>query len=154
MVGPPEDVVSLRRRDGSDLELFGCPNPSADDYSEQTLHAVCMAQTGAINSTSSRSNNNCEEITRGGTEGTILRLPDHCGPDEWVRAVSFRRLEQDDPRPAMPHRLVKRANVTDEEPAVYEIRYDYNLRKLRRADSEVYVRFDSSFHAGYWDGKH
>lgn len=136
MVGAQEDVQSLRRRDGSQLVTFDCPTPEPGDFSTQTLRAVCMAED--------YENNNCEEMMLGSVRGTIARLPEDCGPDEWVRVVSFRAVRDF----TVPGHLLKRApqNAT-----VYEIKYDYNLRHLRRDGGEVYVRVDASDHPGYWD---
>lgn len=137
MVGAEEDVQSLRRRDGSHLEPFECPNPDPSDFSTQTVKLVCMV--GA--------ESNCEDIMKGGAHGTIVRLPENCGPDDWVRVVSFKKLtdvEQD----RIPKKSVKRAPII---PTVYQLRYDYNFRKLRRDGGEIYVRLDSSVHPGYWD---
>jgi chitinase len=116
MVGAEEDVQSLRRRDGSHLEVFDCPNPEPGDFSVQTLKAVRMAE--------SREDSNCEDMTLDSVRGTIARLPEDCGPDEWVRVVSFRAV----PDHPLPHHLYKRApgNAT-----VYEIQYDYNFRRRR-----------------------
>lgn len=134
MVGAEEDVQSLRRRDGSHLEAFECPNPDPSDYSTQTVKLVCMEE----------GENNCEHVLAGGAHGTVVRLPENCGPDEWVRVVSFEQVEAD----AVPGELVKRAPVDFK---VYQLRYDYNFRQLRRAGSEIYVRLDVSDHPGYWD---
>ncbi|CAG8910037.1 unnamed protein product [Penicillium egyptiacum] len=134
MVGAEADVQSLRKRDGSHLETFNCPNPAKDDYNMQTFNAVCTVEGD---------DNNCEHIALGSVHGTIIRLPEECGPDEWVRVVSFREVDH-----SVPSRLSKRLT---ESPKVYEIKYDYNLRHLRRDGGEVYVRFDASVHPGYWD---
>jgi hypothetical protein len=134
MVGAEADVQSLRKRDGSHLETFDCPNPDPSDYSTQRLKAVCMAEGG---------DHNCEDIMIGSVRGTIIRLPEDCGPDEYVRVVSFRQINE-----APPSHLAKRA---PSKPKVYEIQYDYNFRQLRRDGGEIYVRFDSSIHPGYWD---
>ncbi|KAF7131458.1 hypothetical protein CNMCM5793_004683 [Aspergillus hiratsukae] len=135
MVGAEADVQSLRKRDGSHLETFDCPNPRSDDYSVQSFKAVCTVLGD---------DNNCEDIKIGSVRGTIIRLPEECGPDEWVRVVSFREL----PDHPAPKHLEKRLPV---KPKVYEIRYDYNLRNLRRDGGEIYIRLDASVHPGYWD---
>ena len=137
MVGSEEDVQSLRKRDGSHLELFDCPEPHKTDFGKQTIRAVCMVDGD---------DHNCEDITLGSVEGTIIRLPEDCGPDEWVRVVSFRQIENH----PLPSNLFKRLQNS---PKVYEIKYDYNFRKLRRDGGEIYVRFDASVHPGYWDGE-
>lgn len=136
MVGAEADVQSLRKRDGSHLQTFDCPNPKPEDYSTQTFKAVCESESD---------DNNCEDIMIGSVRGTIIRLPEECGPDEWVRAVSFKKIENH----PLPSHLSKRLHSN---PNTYEIKYDYNLRNLRRDGGEVHVRFDASVHPGYWDG--
>ncbi|KAF4762033.1 hypothetical protein HAV15_005078 [Penicillium sp. str.  len=135
MVGSESDVQSLRKRDGSHLEAFDCPTPAKGDYSVQSFKAVCTVDGG---------DNNCEDITIGSVRGTIIRLPEECGPDEWVRVISFKQLDEHH----VPANLTKRLYAS---PKVYEIKYDYNLRQLRRGGGEVHVRFDASAHPGYWD---
>jgi hypothetical protein len=137
MVGDEKDVQSLRRRDGSHLETFDCPTPDKSDYGTQRLKVVCMVESD---------DNNCEDIMLGSVHGTIVRLPEECGPDDYVRVISFQQIEEF----SLPSKLVKRV---PEKHKVYEIRYDYNFRQLRRDGGEVYVRFDASDHPGYWDGK-
>ncbi|OQE13828.1 hypothetical protein PENFLA_c043G08195 [Penicillium flavigenum] len=135
MVGAEADVQSLRKRDGSHLQTFDCPSPLPEDYSTQTFRAVCERESD---------DNNCEDLMIGSVRGTIIRLPEECGPDEWVRAVSFKEIEND----RLPSHLSKRLHNN---PKTYEIKYDYNLRNLRRDGGEVHVRFDASVHPGYWD---
>lgn len=134
-VGAEEDVQSLRKRDGSHLETFDCPKPANGDYGVQTLKAVCMTESD---------DHNCEDILKGGAYGTLLRLPEDCGPDTFGRVVSFKQIQQY----TLPPHLQPRALP---EPKVYEIRYDYNFRKLRRDGKEIYMRMDASNHPGYWD---
>ncbi|KAJ4199396.1 hypothetical protein NW767_008204 [Fusarium falciforme] len=135
MVGDEEDVQSLRKRDGSHLELFDCPNPTQDDYQVQKLKAVCMSEGEG---------SNCEHLKLGGAHGTIARLPEHCGPDEWVRVVSFEPVE-DHP---IPSHLQKRA---PQGAKIYQLEYDYNFHERREDGGEVFVRIDGSTHPGYWD---
>lgn len=138
IVGPVGSYQSLAKRDGSQLETFDCPNPAKDDYRQQKLKAVCMTESD---------DHHCEDINIDGAHGTIVKLPDECGPDTYVRVVSFRRTTNYE----LPHHLSKRAPAA---PRVYELRYDYNLRKLRQRDnSDVYVRMDISNHPGYWNGR-
>ncbi|KAI4763235.1 glycoside hydrolase [Aureobasidium sp. EXF-3400] len=134
-VGAEEDVQSLRKRDGSQMEAFECPTADAGDYTAQTLKAVCLADGD---------DNNCEDILKGGAYGTLLRLPEDCGPDTFGRVISFNRIQDY----KLPSHLQKRA---PSEERVYEIRYDYNFRRLRRDGKEIYMRMDASNHPGYWD---
>lgn len=133
IVGPPESVQSLDRRDGSSLETFDCPNPDPKDYGVQTFKAVCLAESD---------NHDCEDLLLGnGAYGTIARLPAMCGPDEWVRVVSFNEIDNT----TLPRHLVKRATPASK---VYEIKYDYRIRDV--ASDEIFVRIDSSNHEHYW----
>lgn len=138
MVGAPADVQSLHRRDGSDLEAFDCPNPARGDYGLQHFKVVCMTDHDI---------NDCEDINLGGAKGTIIRLPPECGPDEWVRVVSFTRLEKYS-TDHLPSHLSERA---PQQPKVYEIHYDYNFSQRRQEDSVIFIRVDSSVHPGYWN---
>ncbi|KAF4226516.1 hypothetical protein CNMCM6805_004439 [Aspergillus fumigatiaffinis] len=135
MVGEAEDVQSFDKRDGSHLEVFDCPDTHPDDFSVQRAKAVCVGGTDE--------DNNCEDILLGGVEGTVVRLPAHCGPDVYVRAVSFQRSSNS----TMPHRLQKRHPTAYR---VYDFHYDYDFHKLRRDGGEVYFRADLSNHPGYW----
>ncbi|PNP44197.1 hypothetical protein THARTR1_11088 [Trichoderma harzianum] len=133
MVGPPESVQSLDKRDGSSLETFDCPNPDAGDYSVQTFKAVCLAES---------EDHDCEDLLLGdGAYGTIARLPPSCGPDEWVRVVAFKEIDNS----TLPHHLVKRSTPASK---VYEIKYDYRIRDV--ASDEIFVRIDTSSHELYW----
>ncbi|KAH8738309.1 hypothetical protein BGZ61DRAFT_583252 [Ilyonectria robusta] len=135
MVGSEKDVQSLRKRDGSHLELFDCPDPAKDDFTIQKLKAVCMVEG---------QDGNCEDLMLGSVKGTIARLPEDCGKDEWVRVVSFEAIE-DHP---VPSHLEKRA---PENAKVYRLEYDYKFHELRADGGEVFVRADASTHPGYWD---
>jgi chitinase len=135
MVGAPEDVQSFDKRDGSRLELFDCPDTEADDFSLQKLRAVCIGET--------EDGNNCEDILLGGVEGTVVRLPSYCGPDDYVRAVKF----ESSANSTIPGHLSKRQGATK----VYDLYYDYEFANLRRDGGEVYFRADVSTHPGYWN---
>jgi chitinase len=132
MVGSSADVQSFEKRDGSHLELFDCPNTHPDDFSVQRARAICLTDSP---------DHDCEAIMEGGVEGTVVKLPAHCGPDQWVRAVSYK--ESMDQR--LPRHLIKRAKPHHR---IYEFHYDYNFRKLRRDGGEVHVRIDASNHPG------
>jgi len=132
MVGEPEDVQSFSKRDGSHLQLFDCPNTHVDDFTTQHAKAVCLDDS---------SDSNCEHILKGGVEGTVVRLPSHCGPDEWVRAVSFERSHSS----SMPEHLSKRAGAGA---AIYDFHYDYKFDLLRRDGEEIHFRADMSTHPG------
>lgn len=136
IVGPEEDVQSFDKRDGSHLELYDCPATDEDDYSVQSLKAVC---------TSDGPESNCEDITKGGVKGTVIRLPEGCGTSRYVRAVSFRETTN---TTTMPSHLRKRHLSSSK---VYELHYDWNFQRLRRDAGKIHFRADFSNHPGYWD---
>ncbi|UKZ63160.1 uncharacterized protein TrAtP1_004390 [Trichoderma atroviride] len=148
VVGCDHDVQTLDKRQGSHLDVFDCPDTHPDDFSVQSLRAVCTDESPG---------NNCQDILLGGAENTVLRLPPDCGPDDYVRVVSFSRLEN----ATAPAHLTRRlANA----PKIYEIRYDYDFGKVRekkerqqrgldaRADGcgDIYFRVDTSDQPNYW----
>lgn len=134
MVGEEEDLQSFDKRDGSDLELFDCPDTHPDDYSIQKARAVCGGGEQS----------NCRDILKGGVEGTIVRMPATCGPDHYVRAVRF----EPSSNTTLPGHLQKGYEAGNE---VYDFHYDYDFRNLRRDGGEIHFRADLSTHPGYWD---
>ncbi|KAI9372233.1 hypothetical protein BJX61DRAFT_553090 [Aspergillus egyptiacus] len=136
LVGEEEDLHSFDKRDGSDLDLFDCPQPAEDDFSTQKIRAVC--------SNSDASSSNCLDIEKGGTEGTVVRLPSDCGPDRYVRAVRF----EESTNRTLPGHLQKRYSS---DAKIYDFHYDYDFKNLRRDGGEIYFRADLSTHPGYWD---
>lgn len=133
MVGATADVQSFEKRDGSHLELFDCPSASSEDFSVQKVRAIC---------TSTSEENNCEDILEGSVEGTVVRMPDGCGPDQWVRAVSFEQSTN----MTLPHHFSKRGLNNGNK--IYDFHYDWNFHQLRRDGGEVHVRVDASNHPG------
>lgn len=69
IVGPESTVQSLRRRDRSDLHVLDCASIKPEGRS--TIRFLCPGNS--VNST-------CDKIGLGGVEGTILRMPEGCGP--------------------------------------------------------------------------
>ena len=73
--GPSSAVSSLKKRDGSHWHIISCEPMQSSDIS--VLQIVCM--DGSEHS-------NCRDIDEGGVEGTIVRMPDNCGPGETSQA--------------------------------------------------------------------
>lgn len=66
--GPSAAVQSLRKRDGSHWHIISCDlmrEPGA------TLQIICM---------NNELDSNCQDIHEGGVAGTIVAMPDNCGP--------------------------------------------------------------------------
>jgi chitinase len=129
------DLASLRKRDGTHLEVIDCPDVAADDFGTQKLRAICL---------NNGPDSNCLEITNGGVEGTIVRLPEECTSDHYVRAVSF----EESKNRTLPAHLAKRDMGNYK---IYDLHFDYNFSLLRRDGSDVHIRIDVSNHPGYWD---
>ena len=66
--GPASGVQSLSKRDGSHWDIVSC-EPMQDQGA--TLQIIC---------TNDRPDSNCHDIYIGGVEGTIVNMPDKCGP--------------------------------------------------------------------------
>ena len=69
IIGDPDQVSTIDKRDGSEYEVFDCPTEEADaiHVSEvRKLRAVCLGDPSS-----------CEEIFFGGIEGKLIRLPEH-----------------------------------------------------------------------------
>lgn len=68
--GPSGAVQSLRKRDGSHWHSVSC-KPLQE--SGATLQIVCMKND---------LESNCQDIHEGGAEGTVVAMPEQCGPGE------------------------------------------------------------------------
>lgn len=71
--GPSGAVQSLRKCDGSHWHIVSC-EPLQE--SGATLQIVC---------TRNDLESNCQDIHEGGVEGTVVALPEHCGPGEQTK---------------------------------------------------------------------
>lgn len=70
----------MRRRDGTQLEVYGSPRPSAEEYNVQRIDVDCMADG---------SDHICEKHLDWDAYGTLLTPPKHCGLDILHRVVFF-----------------------------------------------------------------
>lgn len=80
--GPKSAVTSLSKRDGSDYEFLDCPTGTE----RQTVRIFCNTDIAG--------HSNCHEIFEGGVEGTVIKLPDNCGPGTYAVAHSLTVSEQ------------------------------------------------------------
>ncbi|KAL4812489.1 bacteriodes thetaiotaomicron symbiotic chitinase [Aspergillus spinulosporus] len=131
IVGPEDTVQSLRRRDGSDLHVLDCGNIRPDGRSH--IRLVCPR---TFNST-------CDKLHRGGVEGTILRMPEGCGPGTYTVLHALRPA----PDRSLPYHVVRSASW-DPEILEAEISYDFGL--VKRDSGDIYIRIDYSNSLGYW----
>ena len=75
--GPSGAVQSLRKRDGSHWHIVSC-KPLQE--SGATLQIVCMKN---------ELESNCRDIHEGGVEGTVVAMPEQCGPGEQIKQGSL-----------------------------------------------------------------
>lgn len=68
--GPSDAVTNLRKREGSHWHIVSC---EAMQQNGATLQIICM---------NNGDDSNCQDIHGGGAEGTIVTMPDGCGPGE------------------------------------------------------------------------
>lgn len=129
--GPPETVSSLQHRDGSHMEVLSCDNISEDRPS--TIRVVCMK---------SGPGSNCE-IGGGIVSGTILRMPDGCGPGTYAVAHDMRpSLDQD-----LQYHLRRSA---PENAVVHDLEISYDFTLTKRDSGDIYIRIDYSNSYDYW----
>lgn len=134
LTSPDELQVSLDKRDGSHWHL-DCADTDPNSEEPQTIRMVC---------TDASENSNCAKIGLGhGVPGTILQMPEGCGPGKYAVAKSMVPSEsQVLPRglESLPHRAV-----------VYDLTFDYDFARVPRDLGNTQLRIDFSNQQGYWD---
>ena len=75
----PDVVSSFSKRDDSHIEIVDCVSITSTD--RQTVQIYCTNDGG---------DSNCDQVLEGGLEGTIVRMPDNCGPDQYAVAHSLK----------------------------------------------------------------
>jgi chitinase len=134
-IGPPKELTSLSKRDGSHWQLFGC-DPAKGEL-RQTVKAIC---------TDGSETSNCGEIFEGGVPATIVEMPGHCGPGKYAVAVDLQPSESHQHLHNYLHkRGLDHSHVYD-----FTFDYDYSPIEKRGAASNVLLRIDYSDHPGYW----
>ncbi|KAJ4003710.1 hypothetical protein NW766_012161 [Fusarium irregulare] len=133
VAGPKDAVSSISKRDNSHVEVVDCSGISS--LGGQSVRIFC-ANDGE--------GSNCDDMLEGGLEGTVLRMPDNCGPATYVVAESL-TASQDQ---SLPGHLVKRKPVAKQ---VMDLKFHYDFKRVKRSDEKIYMRVDWSNVAGYWD---
>ena len=134
ITSPEELQVSLDKRDGSHWELFNCHDSVSEE--EQTVQMFC---------TDVSKNSNCHKISLGhGVPGTILELPKGCGPSKYAVAKSMMLSDVE-----LPTHLAKRHQGAN--PVVYDLKFDFDWRRVPRDLGDTQMRVDFSNEVGYWD---
>ncbi|KAL3476933.1 glycosyl hydrolases family 18-domain-containing protein [Aspergillus californicus] len=134
ITAPDEVHVSLDKRDGSPWELIDCPDTESEDA--HTIRMIC---------TDPSNGSKCEHIHRGnGVPGTILQMPDRCGPGRYAVAKLFETSQNQ----SIPEHLHKRDLGGA---PVYDLTFDYNFQRVPRDFGDAQMRVDFSNQPGYWD---
>lgn len=134
ITAPAEVQVSLDKRDGSPWELFDCFDAESEE--EQTIRMIC---------TDGSPNSKCDDIHLGyGAPGTILSMPNGCGPGRYAVAKSMEISNNQ----SLPHHLRKRDFGGAR---VYDLTFDYDFARVPRAFGDSQMRLDFSNEEGYWD---
>ncbi|KAI0024494.1 chitotriosidase-1 [Xylariomycetidae sp. FL0641] len=123
--GPPGTVSNLNKRDGSHIEFITKGEHHGPE--PQVAHFVCMDDSPE---------SNCDEMSSGGLEGTVLRMPDDMGFAQWAVAHAVR--ESNIP---LPDGISKRAPATS---SVYELEYSYDFSRVKRDSGDIFFRVDYS----------
>ncbi|KAM7204861.1 family 18 glycosyl hydrolase [Rhypophila sp. PSN 637] len=143
--GPPGEVTSFDRRDGSHWLLFGCDKEMHEDHTH-TVKAVCTDESDG---------SNCDHIFRDGVATTVVQMPKGCGPGKYAIAVSMEPASPDEDiheNPAVTHELFKRLEKRGiTKPRVYDFTFNYDYSPIvKRGDPNKRIRIDYSDDAGYW----
>lgn len=134
MTSPDELQVSLDKRDGSHWELFNCSQTTSE--AEQTIQMVC---------TDNSENSNCPKIGLGhGVPGTILQMPEGCGPGKYAVAKEMKMAKNQ----LLPRKF---SGNLDHKSIVYDLTFDYDFRRVPRDLGDTQLRIDFSNEPGYWD---
>ncbi|KAI7511872.1 glycoside hydrolase [Hortaea werneckii] len=133
IAGPTDVVSSFSKRDESHIEVVDCS--SITSAGTQTVQIYCTVEG---------EDSNCDQVLEGGVEGTVVRMPDNCGPGQYVVAHSLKPSASQ----TLPPHLAKR--VAPGRP-VMELEFSYDFGLMKRADDPIYLRIDYSNQPGYWD---
>ena len=126
VAGPKDAVSSISKRNNSYVEVVDCSGISS--LGGQSVRIFC-ANDGE--------GSNCDDMLEGGLEGTVLRMPDNCGPATYVVAESL-TASQDQ---SLPGHLVKRKPVAKQ---VMDLKFHYDFKRVKRSDEKIYMRVDWS----------
>lgn len=135
VITAPEEVsVSLDKRDGSPWEVMDCIDSASEE--EKTIRVIC---------TDSSEDSLCDKIHLGkGVPGTILQMPESCGPGRYAVAKDFQLSANQ----TLAGHLAKRDSGSSQ---VHDLTYDYDFRRVPRDYGKSQMRIDFSNEKGYWD---
>lgn len=131
--GPTSVVKSAKvKRDGSPshLRFFSCEDVT--DTGRQVVKFVCDDRGP---------DHQCDDIMEGGLAGSIVEMPDGCGPGKYAVAHAIDRAWDQ----LVPPQLAYINNET-----VLELVFDYDFGLVKRDAGDVYFRADYSNTGNYW----
>jgi len=115
---------------------MGCDDLDQEHEGEHTIRMVCENEDNPVS--------NCHDIHLGhGVPGTILEMPNGCGPGRYAIAKSFDKSENQ----SLPHHLNKRGLSG----TVYDLKFDYDFRRVPRDLGDTQMRIDYSNEHEYWN---
>ncbi|KAI9766214.1 MAG: hypothetical protein M1839_005004 [Geoglossum umbratile] len=135
LTSPETLQISLKKRDGTHWEVFNCNDAVSEE--EQTVKMFC---------TDISESSNCHKITLGhGVPGTILEMPEGCGPSKYAVAKSM--------VPSAAQSLPKHLEKRDygHKPVIYDLTFDFDWHRVPRDLGDTQMRVDFSNEIGYWD---
>ena len=131
--GPENAVSNVNKRDGSHIEFTSCDRNVTEEGG--VAQFVCM-QDGE--------GSNCDDMHKGGLEGTILRMPDECGFATYAVAHSAVASANQ----TLPGHLSKRA---PRNAVVYDLKYSYDFKLAKRDSGDIFLRVDYSDSHDYYE---
>lgn len=135
IAGPHDAVTSAKvKRDGSPSDLRFVDCEKAHNKAHHTARFVC---------TSDSPSSDCDDMLDGGLDGTIIELPDGCGPAQHGVARSVYVASNQ----SLPEEL---SNISSK--TVHELAFDHDFSLVKRDSGDIYFRVDYSNAGGkYWD---
>ncbi|KAF7533915.1 hypothetical protein G7Z17_g13445 [Cylindrodendrum hubeiense] len=134
LASPEELQVSLDKRDGAHWDVFGCTDSVSEG--EHTVQMVC---------TDFSEDSNCHKIGLGhGVPGTILQMPNGCGPGKYAVAKKMTTSQNS----KLPRHL---SHLSHHSPVVYDLTFDYDFTRVPRDLGNTQMRVDFSNQDDYWN---
>ncbi|RGP78609.1 glycoside hydrolase family 18 [Fusarium longipes] len=135
MTSPDELQTSLDKRDGSHWDVFDCFDSTT--IGEHRVRMVCTDRS---------EDSNCDKIHLGhGAPGTILEMPDGCGPGRYAVAKTLVPSTNQ----TLPNHISRRDLDSSEQ--VYDLVFDYDFKRVPRDLGTTQMRIDYSNKDGYWN---
>ncbi|KAI0459849.1 hypothetical protein F5B21DRAFT_511091 [Xylaria acuta] len=136
MASPEEIQISLDRRDGSHWDIINCHEADQTSEEPQTVQMIC---------TDVSDNSNCHKIGLGhGVPGTILQMPQNCGPGKYAVAIEMTPATNQ----ILPRELSAKLSHV---PVIYDLTFDYDFARVPRDLGDTQLRIDFSNQENYWD---